>query len=310
MERDTRLGRLVLAGRAGKGEGDVPACGIALHAGAQERDGWWEESEKLLRHLCQVLSFACDSYLVSVYERRARLGEDVYRFVSRGPTSQPHLPPFDMLYMEQIFDCAVRSFEDRADAVARLDPAIRWLTAPAAYEENRLINAMSGIESILARAALPDLFMETDAFESLQKKVRKFLKAEGAPFGMRSKTAELNRRSLRERLEALLDTHAIVRSDLDPDWMATLIEARNLIVHTGVAPERSDDDDRLFPLVVQAREVVTRIILSELGFESQYRSWLHGDQYLEFPSCRPMSEVAAERQALQASNANGSGETK
>lgn len=136
-------------------------------------------------------------------------------------------------------------------------------------------------------------------FEALQKKVRKFLKIEGAPFGMRTKTGELNRRSLREKLEALLTSRGIVSADLPENWLKNVIDARNLIVHTGVAPERADEDDRLFREVVQAREVVTRVILAEIGFEGQYRSWLYGDQYLQFPLCRPMAEVAAERSAAE-----------
>lgn len=178
-----------------------------------------------------------------------------------------------------------------------VDPAIRWITAPAAYGDARRINAMSALESIVAQSDLPNLFIEDkDEFDALKTKVRKFLKTEKASSGMGGKVDELNRRSFRNKIDKLLKARGIVTTDFPGKWLGSIISARNVVAHTGIAPDFPAPDARLLDYIVWAREIVTRIILDAISFEGQYRSWLHQDQYLSFPGCRPMSEVAAERE--------------
>lgn len=293
IERQTNLGRLVFTGHAER-PSQAPSAIIALHAGTQEVPGWWDESERFLIHLSRVLSFASGVYVLPVYELSVRHGVKTLRVVRRSPSPAPYMPPFDMLFMNQIFATAVASYEERPDAVERLEPAIRWMTATVLYEESRLINAMSALESILARSDLPDLFMTPDAFRDLRGRVRRFLRAERAPSRMGGKADELNRRPFRDKVEDLLTSHAIVTSDLPVGWLRAVTDARNVIVHTGVAPDLSAPDARLLDHIVWAREVVTRIMLHAIGFSGQYQSWLHRSEYLSFPGCRPMAEIAAE----------------
>lgn len=300
IERPTRLGRLVFTGYR-EGADQDPAAVLAIHAERQEEQNWWDETERFLIHLERVLSFACGVYLVPIYEQRVRAGVITLTTVRRGRTASPYLSPFDLLYMEQIFGCAVQSFEDRPEMVERLDPAIRWLTASVAYEESRLINAMSALESILARSDLPSLFIDDPAaFTALKKKVRAFLKKEKAPGRMGGKVDELNRRSFRDKLEDLIAHRAIATADFPANWLPAIIEARNSIVHTGVAPDLPSADARMLDHIVWAREIVVRIILDALGFEGQFQSWLHAGAYLSFPGCRPMQEIADELAAASA----------
>jgi hypothetical protein len=290
IERQTPLGRLVLRGYR-EGADQQPISVLAIHAKSQEEADWWDESERFLIHLERILSFACDVYLVPIYEQRVRGGVMTYTLVQRGRTARPYMQPFDLLYMEQIFGCAIRTFEERSETVERLDPAIRWLTASVAYQESRLINAMSALESILERSDLPKLFLEDEsAFKALRKKVQALLKNEKAPGRMGGKVGELNRRSFRDKLEYLIAARAIPTGDFPEGWLTAIIEARNTIVHTGVAPDLPADA-RLLDRIVWAREIVTRIILDALGFEGQYQSWLHRSAYLRFPGCQPVQEA-------------------
>ncbi|MDR6790468.1 hypothetical protein J2Y58_003851 [Sphingomonas sp. BE138] len=301
IERKTPLGRLVFTGYRENADQE-PRAVLAIHADGSESQGWWDQSERFLIHLERVLSLACDVYLVPIYEQRVRAGVMTLRVVQRGRTSSPYMAPFDLLYMWQIFDCAVRSFKERPEAIERLDPAIRWMTAPVAYRESRLINAMSALESIIARSGLPGLFVDDPAaFHELKKRVRKFLKADpDAPSAMGGKVDELNRRSLRDKLDILLESRGIRTADLPAGWLAAITNARNVIVHTGVAPDQGPADARLLDHIVWAREIVTRIILDAIGFEGQYQSWLHRSEYLSYPGCRPMSEIAAEQASASA----------
>ena len=111
---------------------------------------------------------------------------------------------------------------------------------------------------------------------------------------MGGKADELNRRSFRDNIEDLLDNRGIVTADLPADWLGAITNARNVIVHTGVAPDLPVPDARLLDQSVWAREIVTRILLDAIGFAGQYQSWLHRSAHLSFPGCRLMSEVAAE----------------
>jgi hypothetical protein len=294
MERRTPLGRLVFVGYR-DGADQEPVAALAIHAPGREGQQWWDATERLLIHLERVLSFACGVYLVPVYEQCVRAGVMTLRVAQRGRTSGSYMAPFDLLFMERIFDCALRSFEERPNAVERLDPAIRWITASVAYEESRLINAMSALESIVARSDVPGRFMDDDeAFAEIKRKVRRCLKDAKAPGRMGGKVDELNRRSFREKIETLIATRGIMTADFPPGWLSAIIEARNIIVHTGVAPDFSAPDARLLDHIVWAREIATRIILEAIGFEGRFLSWLHRSEYLSFPSCRRESEVAVE----------------
>lgn len=300
IEHHTPLGRLVFRGYREMGD-QVPSSLLALHADGQEVPGWWDESERFLIHLARVLSFACSVYVLPVYEQRVRHGRMTLRTVRRAPSPAPYMPPFDPLSMWQIVDCAIRSFDQRPAAIEQLEPAIRWLTAAVAYEESRLVNAMSALESILARSGMPTLFIADAArFDDLKRKVRKFLKAEKAPGRMGSKVDELNRRSFRDRLEDLLRDRAIETVGLPDGWLDAIIDARNVLIHTGVAPELHAPDARLIDRIVWAREIATRIMLEAIGFAGQYQSWVLGGAYASFPGCRPMSEIAAETAAASA----------
>lgn len=269
MERRTRLGRLVFTGHAER-PSQAPSAVLALHAGAQNLPNWWEGSERFLIHLCRVLSFASGVYALPVYEQAVRRGVMTLRVVRRSPVPAPYMPPFDALFMEQIFATAIATIEERPEAIERLEPAVRWMTAAVAYEEARLINAMSALESILDGSGLSDLFLEPEAFCALRSRVRRFLRAERAPSRMGGKVDELNRRSFRDKLDDLITARGIVTTDFPAGWLAAIISARNTIVHTGVVPDLPAPDARLLDHIVWAREIVTRIILHELGFSGQY----------------------------------------
>lgn len=291
IEHQTRLGRLVFTGFAER-PGQAPSAVLAIHAGGQEHPGWWDESERFLIHLSRVLSFASDVYALPVYEHSVRHDIMTLRVVRRGPAPSPYMPPFDALFMNQIFARAVETFDECPGTIEELEPAIRWMTAAVAYEETRLINAMSALESILARSPMPDLFMEPDAFRDLRRRIRGFLRAEQAPSRMAGKVDELNRRSFRDKIEDLLTSRGIVTDDLPEGWLSSIITARNVLIHTGVAPDLPAPDARLIDHIVWAREIVTRIVLGALRFSGQYQSWLHRSAYLSFPVCRPLDAPA------------------
>jgi hypothetical protein len=293
LARDTPFGRVVAGGPKEETDSQAPGGFIGVYRPeGDQREDWWEESERLLIHLGTILSFGCDTYLRPVLEERYQGDQVIVRVADQSRTQPRFMAPFYDLHMQPIFDCACRSFEDRSAEVRQLDPAIRWLTAPVFYDESRLINAMSALENILDHSGIEeiDLFEKPAAFRKTASKVRKCLAEIGAPEGMLRKVPELNRRSLAQKVLALLEARGIVSSDLPADWLKSVISLRNQIVHTGVTNEFNAQEPDTLDRTIWVREIVTRIILERIGFVGAYRSWLHHDTQLHFPECIPMDE--------------------
>src|SRR5258706_7257092 len=150
ISRDTELGRVAIGGPRQNPEAQEPNGYIAVYRPEGDTsESWWQDSERLLTHVSRVLSFACDTYLRPVIEERYEGDRITVRIARQGRASGPFMAPFHELHMDPIFACACETYFTRRDAVEDLDAAIRWLTAPVAYDESRLINAMSALENIL-----------------------------------------------------------------------------------------------------------------------------------------------------------------
>jgi hypothetical protein len=300
IARETPLGRVTIGGPRQDRDNQSPDGFIAVHRPeGDQREDWWPESEKLLTHVARVLSFACDTYLRPVIEERYTADGVTVRIVCQSRASGPFMAPFHELHMEPIFARACDSYFDRHDMIEDLDAAIRWMTAPVAYDESRLINAMSALENILDRCGLDEVvsFLGASAFKRLASRVRQLLRDVGVPEGMADKVAELNRRSLGEKVTILLRARGIVVDDLPSDWLATVIAQRNAIIHTGVSDEFGEQEPDTLDHTIWVREVLVRIVLERFGFEGAFRSWLHHDDQYHFPECIPMEQWVRLREA-------------
>lgn len=296
IAHDTPLGRVTIAGPSEDREAQAPSGSISIERnmdGADEQ--WWQESEALLIHLVSLLSFACDTYLRPVIEQRFDADVTTIRIASQGRAAAPYMAPFHFLDMHPIFRHACDSFFTHRDTVEKLDPAIRWLTAPAYYDESRFLNAMTGIENVIDRSGIENLktFLKGGELKRMERAVRQALRDIEAPDAMLTKVAELNRRSIKEKILAYIEAHDIVVADMPESWLRTLVNARNAIVHSGLSVDHGEDDPDTMDHIIWSRELLTRMILAATGFTGQYRSFLHGDEFLYFPEGIPMSEYVA-----------------
>lgn len=300
IARETPLGRVVVGGPRQERDAQEPNGFIAVHRPEHDAtDDWWTESERLLTHIARVLSLACDTYLRPVIEQCFHSGGTTVRIAKQGRASAPFMAPFHELHMEPIFARACGSYFNRHEPIEDLDAAIRWITAPVAYDESRLVNAMSALENILDRCGLEevDAFISASAFKRVASRVRELLRELGVPEGMAGKVPELNRRGLGEKVTALLQKRGIAVHDMPQNWLATVIRQRNIIVHTGVSGDFGDHEPDTLDHTIWVREVVTRIVLERLGFDGAFRSWLHQDEQYHFPECIPMEEWVRRREA-------------
>jgi hypothetical protein len=294
ISHETSVGKAVIGGVDESTESQVPRGFLHLiHPSGFADDDWLEESERFLVHVARILSFACGTYLTPVVERRFHGSQDRLRVVRRGRSARPKLAPFTFLHLEPIFALACDTFATRADAIAGMDAAIRWLAMPAPTWESELVNAMTAIENLLEGelSAALRLFQSDSTFKRTVRPLRKLLREANVPSGMIDKLLELNRRSFRDQLESLLLGSGIVTSDLPEGWLPALIRTRNHIIHTGVLPPDIVVDNGIPGHVIWAREIAVRLILHILGFEGGYQSWLHRDRTLHFPTCQPIEQV-------------------
>lgn len=71
---------------------------------------------------------------------------------------------------------------------------------------------------------------------------------------------------------------------IDEDLIRKLTNIRNGIAHEGAVPENSKN--RLWELLLIAREITTRLVFSVIGFEGRYQCYVGGRHMREFPSCK------------------------
>lgn len=286
LAHDHPFGRVVIGGTDRSADSQRPDGFLhVMHPSGEADEAWWEESERFLLHVSRVLSLACDSYLLPVIERHFHGTEDRLRIVRRGRAGAPYMAPFSFLHMGPIFTHACASYPALRDQIAEVDPAIRWLTAPITSGESRLINAVTALENILDRSAgaRSRKFLSDRVFKRMAGPIKNMLIEGKAPPGMIDKLLELNRRSFREQVEALLGERGIVTDDFPDDWLEKVVSARNSIIHRGIVA--SDEEDRAaLDRIIWAREIVTRLLLHRFGYEGNYQSWLHRDVPVHFPS--------------------------
>lgn len=295
MHHDLDIGRVAMGGADPDSDRpDLLSASLVLQAQDNVGPDWLEVANARLEHIARVMSFAAGTYL-RPHVVRTFVGErSVLRVYSRSNTAEPFYPPFVFLHLEPIFGVACDADAAARAAFAELDPAIRWLLTPAYYDEMRLMAAMTALENLVDRAFPGDaaLFVKPSLFKKVASAVRALLREKQAPDGMSRKVPELNRRTFAEKLQAYAEAGGVVLSDLPAEQLRDLINARNTVVHTGVYfdPDIESQPD-LWDHLLLAREVVTRVLLAELGFVGNYFSPFYGpDRQLRFPSCRPLTD--------------------
>jgi hypothetical protein len=285
---ETPLGAASVAGKRIEEDGQAISGWLAVQAADRASTDWWTEAERLLAHLARVMSLASGTFLRPYVERYTEGQEFRLRLSHRVDTAPPFLPPFQHFLLENIVMAAGASFEPEGQRLARLEPVLHWLLAPASYDEQRFLFAMTALESLVEHEAPSRELLTGGAWARIRRAVRGMLVECGAPQVMIDKIPELNRPSFRQRLADYIRTYAIPVHDIQPAAISALLPARNAVVHRGIyhdegQPEQSDIWDH----IVAAREIVLRRLFQIIGFRGQYFSPLHNNEMIGFPECGP-----------------------
>ncbi|WP_333875197.1 hypothetical protein [Methylobacter sp.] len=267
---------------------------------------WHAEADKLLEHIRRLMSFASGVMLLSPIIKFYSGDHLEVIALSQSRQASAHSSTFHYLNQQPIFDAAVASFYNPPFEIKNLFFAIEWFAMESSYNEIRLINAMTALENLIAsNLENNDKFIQSEKeFEKTRRKLRTVIRQciekwqtddsntiSEIVKELNEKLADLNRRSIRQKLSILVGHWQIPLDGIDEDKIKAAITARNLIVHRGHyydADKESSGDD-LWDHATVVREIVVRFILTAIGYRGDYISYVGGYHYAQFP---PQSDVS------------------
>jgi hypothetical protein len=200
---------------------------------------------------------------------------------------------FPSLNLQPIFEAAVRRHFDNAPELESIGMAIEWMAQESTYNEIRLFSAVTALEHLID-THLDDqdkLVLPKMLYSPMRQALSAALKAlrndeNGTAIDeLEAKLGELNRRSLRRKLDILAKRWNVPLDGIEPNRLRDAVQSRNRVVHTG-----DHRDASLWEPVTIMRELMVRIILTVLKFEGQYATYLDGARFVEFP---PKKETAS-----------------
>ena len=293
------LGRVAIAGQHSFENADMVTGWIAIEANPPPSDAaeWRVKAERLLEHARNIMTLAASSVLrtpVMEYFESDRLE------VTATSETVQHPSDFRVIHFlaqETIFETAIRSFFNPPIKINRLYFAIEWLAMEVSYNEERLANAMTALETLIdSNLEESDVYIQPKkTFEkttrrALRKVIRNCLEKWPAEDSaevlkeLNEKLAELNRRSFLRKLQILAARWGVPLHDISEDRLNAAKQARDKVVHRGQYYEdwREGDAD-LWTHAVLVREVATRFLFTVIGYKGRYISYLGGYRDAGFP---------------------------
>lgn len=272
---------------------------IQAYSEPHEITAWHTEADNLLEHIRRIMSFATAAALKApVVEFYAG---DIVKIIvlSQSRTTSAPMRIFHHLDQQPIFDAAVNYFFNPPIKVNNLFFAIEWFAMEASYSEVRLVNAMTAIENLVASNLDENdsLIRPKKEFENTRRLLRKVLrqciakwsysdtnKADEIVSDINEKLADLNRRSIIQKIITLSERWSVPLDDIGNDKIKAAKQARDLIVHRGhYSNLGAGDKDALWQHVTVVREIVVRFLLTALGYRGQYFSYMNGCHESTFP---------------------------
>lgn len=295
------LGMIVMGGASAIDDHDTITGYIAVHSDCEPADvaAWHMKADKLLEHVRRVMSFASATVLqIPIIEFFA--GDDLKVLaLSQARQASASMRTFHYLNQQPVFDAAVVSFFTPPFEVKNLFFAIEWFAMEATYDEIRLMNAMTALENLVASnlGGNDALIRPKREFEKTRKTLRAVLRqciekwaiddarsADEIVLEINERLAELNRRSILQKLMILAERWSVPLDGIGEDKIKAAKKARDLIVHRGhYYDDGKEGSDDLWEHVTVIRELVARFVLTAIGYRGAYFSYLGGCHDAQFP---------------------------
>ncbi|WP_411727650.1 hypothetical protein [Methyloglobulus sp.] len=259
---------------------------------------WHDEANKLLDHVRLVMSFASGLILpapvIEFY-----MGDKLEVVVSSPirQASSASFPVFGYVNQQPIFKVAVTSFFDPPFVVQNLFIAIDWFAMGTTYAEVRLVNTMTVLENLIAsNLGESDMLILPDKkeFEKYRRTLRKVLKQcikkwsrdetknEDILSDINERLADLNRRSIIQKLNILAERWSVPLDGITPKQIKAAKNARDSIVHRGHY-DKDGSSKELWKHAMVVREIVIRFLFTAIGYQGKYISQLGGYHEAQFP---------------------------
>ena len=297
----TRLGPLLVFGEAKSVGSDALSGGVAIEAPTAEPGAEWrKQADALLDHMQWGLTLAHGGRLqVPRVDYAEGSTEEVTFYEGMGFRSE--FPVFDRLRQQPFIQALVDCYERNGSSLpADLRKALDWTRIETTYDELRFVTAMTALEA-LVNSNLPKhkrggVIIPKDVFKNLQDALDEVVDTSDALAAYAPKRNQLkqgirgiNRRPLNEKLQVLFEHHQIPTDDFTGNEIRRMTKIRNEIVHRGDLPDDVKIDGQVEPVdimvnIILARELITRIMLREIGFSGRYYCYIGGRHDREFPA--------------------------
>lgn len=260
-----------------------------------------DEIDSAVRRILDILSFAEGRFMRWSIRYILIEGRQVSSILFRGPmpSSKPRFPVFSYLNLEPLIHLAMKTYTDSLCKDTGIDLAIEWFLMHPKYSEAQFFTAMTALEHLihvfsenhpqggfLPRTLFKDKIVPLlkialkDAIESISLEISS--DRDDAFEAMSQKLGNLNQRTLRTNLQALLNFYQVPTSDIE-HVIPMLIKLRNDIVHVGHQP-KTDRMHSLSYYIAILRELLTRLFLSLIQYKGEYQSYLNGPEWKHFPN--------------------------
>jgi len=283
---ETPIGNLSVRGKEKNVSPDNMSGSVALEAPSNDPGtDWYEKADDFLKHMHRGLALAhggrlqtprLDYIQKSTWEATFFAGEGF----------KPELPVQYHLDQGPFIKALAERYESAGALPEMLWTALGWMQTGTTFSEVRFLTAMTALEAIV-QSELSErrgTSIPKTEFMPLREKINaliakdKRLSKEVQEIFSR-KVAQLNQKTFSEKIHALFDHYAIPKRDFEGDAISSLIRLRNDIVHMGVV----SNSDELWPSIILVRELITRILLKEIGFVGQYCCYVGGRHDRDFP---------------------------
>jgi hypothetical protein len=261
-----------------------------------EQDEWLSKVDMLFDDLRHVLSFAL-GVMITGPVREVVTGEQRTLLVYSSRSDHvSFMAPFQPIALQAIFAASVHAHIHSPDHLRTLHFAITWLVMDAPYSEGRLIAAMTALENLISihldkRDSLIQSKPQASKLrEAIRVAAQTYAEANIEDIGERArlldtladKMPELNRRTLRQKIDILAQRWSVSMADLDAETIDAAKKARDLVVHTGTFPSEAENELGAFNNMSVARELVVRFILTALKYDGTYGSYVGSYHKREF----------------------------
>jgi len=288
------LGEIYIAGSS-KVEDFSEICGlVSLRKDVVDNDSfdsWLVSVTEQVDRIQNLLSFANGRFLKTSILRIYRGGTlsrlTLYRRVS---DSRPYKPPFSYLNLRPIIELGINRYTTGLISMTGMDVALEWHLMPHTYNEDRYLGQMTALEHLVhvfreqrpSNRVLPKPKFRSIVRPAIEERLDELVPKlcddpqekehiTGIMTELKAKIGNLNMQTLQSSLQSMLIEYRVPLNGL-AEFIPSLIEVRNRIVHKGLH-EQSNDQKSLSTYLSAAEELLRRIFLSLLDYEGSYESY-------------------------------------